>query len=325
MRRWAIAIAVLLAAYLATGFYIVRGNEQATVRRFGRLLRTETDVVALRASGLHYDLPWPFSRIDRVNLNEFRTLSIGAPQMQDIQGGGFLQSIDAATRSQFLTGDKNILHLQINVQYRIAESGVDDFLYRSESAERRLQRLAESIAADLVSRSGVDFVHPLGLGELRDMLTSRTRRSAAESGLGIDVEEVAINAVYPPVQVKSYFLDVSNARADKQKYINAANAYAEQQLAAANAEARRILDDAESYRQQSISAAHGSADSFAKIIEQFQREESQEIHSYAAARDMSMRRLYIETLEDIFRDLAGKVFLDSGKPVDLTIFRDPQE
>ena len=61
--------AIVLTVYLASGFYVVRGNEQAVVRRFGRADR------ALVASGLHFDLPWPFARIERVNRHELRTLS----------------------------------------------------------------------------------------------------------------------------------------------------------------------------------------------------------------------------------------------------------
>ena len=125
--------------------------------------------------------------------------------------------------------------------------------------------------------------------------------------------------------MKAYFLDVSNARADKAKYVNTAKAYAEQRAAAARAEAQQVLDQAEVYRQDQVEAARGAADSFIKIIEQFKQQEQQGIHSYAAARQMAMRRLYVDSMEQIFRQVAGKVLLDSGKPVDLTIFRDPKE
>jgi membrane protease subunit HflK len=324
MNRRLSIFALLAAAYLASGLFIVRGNEQAVVRRFGRMIATPGGAPALRASGLNYDLPWPFSQVDRVNLNELRTLSIGLPAAND-EEGKFLDSADAASESQFLTGDKNILHLQITVQYRIGGDGVGRFLFASESAEERLRLLAESTASDLVAQSGVDYVHPLGLSELREILTSRTRTAAEALGLGIEVEEVAVTAVSPPVQVKSYFLDVSNARADKEKFINAANAYAEQRLAAAGAEARKTLDQAAGDRQEAIAAARASAESFVKLVDQFRREEAEGVHTYAAARQMAVRRLYAESMEQVFRKLAGKVFVDSGKPADLTIFRDPKQ
>ena len=284
MKRMGFLAVLLLLAYFASGLFVVKGNEQAVVRRFGNVLRSPNGDVALWGSGLHYDLPWPWVVVDRVNLNEVRTLSIGVAERDDFQSSGLLLDGDAANPSQFLTGDKNVLNLQINVQYRIAESGVQDFLFASEAAERNLVYLVESTASNFIARSGVDFVHPLGLGELRELITRETRRLVAEQRLGIEVDEVSISSVYPPVRVKAYFLDVSNARADKDKYINAANAYAEQRLAAARAEARRVVDQAEIYRQETIELARSRADSFTKLIEQFRLQEQQGIHSYAVCR-----------------------------------------
>ena len=325
MKRFALVIAGLLTLYLSSGFYIVKGNEKALVRRFGKVLSTKYGGVRLRGSGLHYELPWPWATINRVNLNEVRMLTVGSAEFDDFTDTGFLQAAGLNSRSQFLTGDKNILNLQISVQYHISEQHVVDFLFASKFAEQHLEFLVESSAADLISRSGVDFVHPLGLGELRNMLTVRVRQLAAEHRLGIEVEDVTINAVYPPVRVKKDFLDVSDARADKQKYINAALVYEEQRLATARAESQKIIDEAEIYRQQSVEAARGKADSFTIIVNQFQLEQRHGIQTYAAARQMAMRRLYLETMEEVFRKVAGKVWLDSGKSTDLTIFRDTKQ
>jgi membrane protease subunit HflK len=224
-----------------------------------------------------------------------------------------------------MTGDKNILNLHINVNYRVSELHCRDYLYASVSPERRLKRLVESTAANLISQSGVDFVHPLGLGELREMLTSRTRRLAEEQRLGIEVEEVAINSVYPPVLVKADFLDVQNARADREKFINAARAYAVSRLESARSESKQQLDNAQIYRQRTVEAARGSAESFNKLVAQLRSEEKAGVHSYGDARQMAMQRLYVDAMRDILRKVAGKVVLDSGKEVDLTIFRDPKE
>lgn len=325
MKRFGFAILAALLAYLLTGFYVIRGNEKGVVRRFGAALTRADGTVLLKDSGLHYDLPWPWSTVDRVNLHEVRTLTIGTAELEDADGGEFLQSPASTRRSQFLTGDKNVLNLQITVQYRISETAPERFLFASESAERHLRAVVESVAADLVARSGVDFVHPLGLNELRDLLTRRSRELADRQRLGVRVDEVVINSVYPPVQVKAAFLDVSNARADKEQYINEARAYAEQRRAEARAERQAILDEARTYRQRVVERARGRADSFARMIRQFRRSESNGSHSYEQAKQMAMRRMYIDAMEDIFRDVAGKVFLDSGKPVDLTIFRDPNK
>ena len=326
MNRWCVGvIAIILVSYLCFGFYVVRGNEKAAVRRFGKVLRTETGSVTLKPSGLYFDLPWPFTRIDRVNVNEVRTLTIGTAEVDDVETGQFLQAVDATQQSQFLSGDKNILNVQFSVHYRVSEVDVDAWLYGTRNPERRLRLLSESALSDLMLQSGVDFVHTLGRTQLREMLLRRTRELASQNQLGLEVEDVTIGSVYPPIRVKAQFLDVMNARADMETYINQANNYAEQRKADSMAAKRKIGDEAETYRQRNVESAKAKAESFTKMVERFERDEAENIQSYAAARQMTMRRLYFEAMEDILKKVAGKVFLDSGKPVDLTIFRDPQE
>ncbi len=325
LKRWSCAVGLVLAAYLLSGFYVVKGNERSAVRRFGQALRTESGAVLLKKSGLRYDLPWPWTEVSRVSLSEVRMLTIGRSAVDDIEASAFLQAVDPAYQSQFLTGDKNILNVQINVHYRVSAESVDDYLFSSESPERRLRLLAEAALSDVVLRSGVDFVHTIGRNELRRMLIQRTQSLAGEHLLGLVVDDVTIGGIFPPIRVKAAFLDVTNARAEKEKYIHDANAYKVQLLETASAEAQKINDEANIFRQNTVEESRGEAHRFVKLIERFEIDEAKGIQSRAAARQMAMNRRYVETMEEIFRKVAGKVFVDSGKPVDLTIFRDPKE
>ena len=122
----------------------------------------------------------------------------------------------------------------------------------------RLQWLVETTATDLVSRSGVDFVHTQGLAELNHRLLRDVRQHVAALRIGCEVEQVTIDRAEPPARAKAEFLDVSNARADRARSIHEASGYAEQTLAEAQAEARKFADNAERDRQTQISAAKGS-------------------------------------------------------------------
>src|SRR5947207_15357941 len=50
-------LALAVAAYLMTGIFTVAADEQAVIRRFGR-------VAARLGPGIHYRLPWPVDRVD---------------------------------------------------------------------------------------------------------------------------------------------------------------------------------------------------------------------------------------------------------------------
>lgn len=315
-------LAIPFALYLLTGFFVVRGNESAVVRRFGAIVRHDNGQVRLWPSGWHYDCPWPLAMVDRVELNKARSLSIGNLEQDAPSQSGFLRAVDPARQAQFLSGDKNILNVQISVSYRISELSVDDFLFAAVSPERRLSSLTESVLADAMLLSGVDFAHTLGRTELRERLTSRLQKLAQAQRLGVTVTDVTIGNVAPPLRVKAEFIDVMNARADKETAINQARAYAEQREAEARAEAQRTRDGAEVFKHQTVEAARAEAESFAKLIAQFRADEQSGRRSYAQARDLTLRRKYLDVLEEGFRKVAAKVVLDSGQEIDLTILRE---
>jgi membrane protease subunit HflK len=312
MRTPRIAIVGLLAVYLASGFYVVRGNEQVVLLRFGRA------VPGLLAGGLYYDLPWPFASVHRINVHELRTLVIGIAPTEAFDGAGFLSAANLDRQGEFLTGDKNVLNLQVNVHYAIDQP--HRFLFGSKSPEIGLKLLAESLITETVANSSVDYVHPLGLSELQVLLTRSLREAARQQEWGVAVDNVAIAGVLPPVEVKAAFLDVSNARAERDRGINEEEARAEKLLAGSGAAARQIRDRAEADRLSRVEAARGSADRFLRVIAQFQPEAKSGAQGPQDVRRATMRRLLAAALEELLPRLGRKVVVDPDQPVDLSIF-----
>lgn len=312
MKRTLAWVAALSAVYLASGLYVVRGNEQALVRRFGKADQM------LAAGGLHVDLPWPFVRLERINIHELRTITIGIAATEAFDGAGFLRDVNLDRQGEFLTGDKNILNVQVNVHYAIADP--HRYFFDCKSPEIGLKLLAESLTAQMIAQSSVDYVHPLGLNELQLLLTQAVREAAGRQPWGIAVDNVTFAAVLPPVEVKAAFLDVSNARAEKDRLISQEESRAEQKLAAARATVQQKLDRAEADRLSRVESARGSADRFLRIVAQFQTEAQAQGTSPDDVRRAAMRRLFASALEDLLPKLAGKVLLDPTKPVDLSIF-----
>ena len=313
MKRMVLITALLLAAYAATGIYVVRGNEQAVVRWFGKAQPR------LVGSGLHFGWPWPLCRVDRVNLNESRTVTIGLGNADEVDDSDFLKAPAYSRQSEYLTGDKNILNLQVSVQYR-----VDDplrYLLQQESPERHLRFLTQSLVSDVVARSGVDYVHPLGLNALRQLLTVEARRRAGLLRVGVFVEDVTLADVRPPVPVKQAFLDVSNARAEKERLNSEAQTLSEKLVAQANAQSSQLQDQAEAARAQGLSAATGEASRFNALVDQFDLAGKTGTESRARSRDLTMQRLYWSALDDLLPRLARQIYVDGQKPVDLTIQR----
>ena len=318
-----VMLCLAVGCWLATGFFVVRGDESGVVRIFGRAERSDDGTVRLRNNGVYWHLPWPCSTVDRVRLGEVRTVSVGAAEAATAEQTDLLRLMEPAAQSQFLTGDRNVLQVQLNVQYRVSADVVDNWLYSAGDVERRLQLLAEAALADVVLQSGVDFVHTLGHSEICRAVFDRLETLSDTGRLGVTIEDVTIAGVAPPVRVKSHFVDVMNARADRETYINRARAYAEQQQADAGASSRRILDQAESYRQKTTDLARAKADSFGRLIDQLEVTAETLSLSYAETRQLAMQRQRLNTLQQLYPRVKTQVLLDETQPVDLTLHRNP--
>lgn len=314
--------ALISLTWLVTGFYVVSADEVAVLRIFGHAQRDLAGNVELKPSGLYFHLPWPLTRIDRIRINESRTVIVGTPEIDNLDSSEFLTQVDPARQSELLSGDKNILNVQINLQYRISRDRIDEWLFQSAASDERLRLLAGSVLADVVMRCGVDFVHTLGHTEIRRQVLVRVRELSRAAQLGVEVDDVTVASVTPPVRVKSEFVDVLNARADRETYIQRARAYAEQQQADADATRRQTEDRATTYARQTTESARAQAASFRLLISELEQAASGSM-SYEQVRQMALRRRYLDTLSGVYRRVAGKVLLDSGQPVDITIHRNP--
>lgn len=307
--RWIVFLAIAL--YLASGFYIVRGNEKAAVRRCGRL------ITPLKSSGLHYDWPAPFTRLDRINLAAVRTVTIGSeaePELSTPLG----QSLSSSR--PLLTGDQNLLRVQAQVLYRPSEAQIGDYLFSQWNSEDRLKALAEAVLVELVSRSGVDFAHVSGLSDLNHQLTQRLRAGVAEQRFGLEIEQAMIEFVEPPVRVKAEFLDVSNARAEQAQTIQEARTWSEQNVSQANSEQLRLLAAAEADRGARLAAAQGSADRFRKLVSQIREESTRLNTDYTQVRQLTVQRMSWQTLTELWPKLRKKTIIDGNGPVDVSVF-----
>ena len=105
---------------------------------------------------------------------------------------------------------------------------------------------------------------------------------------GINVQQVKLQSVLPPVQVQDAFDDVVRAREDKERIINLAEAYREDILPRARGDAARLIEGAEAFKQERIAAATGQSDRFTSVLEEFRN-----------SKEVTRQRLYLEAMEEI--------------------------
>jgi membrane protease subunit HflK len=289
--------AVGLLVWLATGIYIVAPDERGVVLRFGKVVR-ETE------SGPHYRLPWPIEQVLKPSVTQIRKEELG---FRTIDPGPPARYREVDAEALMLTGDENIVKLEFIVQYRVRPdaSGVTDFLFNVRDPQSTLRAVAEAGMREVAGRTNIDSVLTEGKERVQEEAQKVVQTILDRYAAGIEVVTVQLQDVDPPDQVSDAFKDVISAQQDKERLINEAFGYANDVVPKARGEAAQLLNEAEGYREAKVREATGTAQRFIALEQE-----------YAKAKEVTRRRLYLETLEEVLPRV-NKIVLDdvSGKQV----------
>lgn len=271
---WVLAIGVV-GLWLLSGFYMVGPGERGIVLTFGRL-------TAQSEPGLHYRLPAPIQSRFVVDTARVRTAEIG----YRTEAGD--QSV-VLEEAQMLTGDENMVVVQLFIQYLVQEPVA--YLFHVRDAEAVLKASAEIALRSAVGQNTIDFTMTEGRVQAQDQVKTRLQELLDQYQTGLLVTEARLLAVDPPSDVRDAFHDVVRAFEDRERLVKEAEGYAEQVVPAARGEAAQMVLEAEAYREQRLIRAEGDAARFLALLAE-----------YLKAPEVLRERLYLESIERI---LAG--------------------
>lgn len=293
-RWWWLVLLGLVGAWLASGFYTVDASDRAVVTTFGRISGES-------GPGLHWRLPSP--------IQEHQTVNVLEPQETTIGG------VNNRGESLMLTSDINIVDVELTIRWLVSDPTA--FLYTTAQRSRDVRSDVEKVvkvAGEAALRSvigrttlesvlaqGKDIVQSDVKLELQETLNSYQRLGDSTGvGLGVEIDNVLLVNAQPPQQVKPAFDDVQDARQDQERFRNEAEARRNVLIPQAEAQAVELLQSAEAYKAEQESLAKGERDRFLAVLDAYQNNP-----------DVTVRRLYIETMERILAQ-RGAVVLDGN-------------
>ena len=246
-----IVIGVVVIIWLLSGIYTVGPGEKGVVRQFGNL-------VGATDPGLHYRLPSPIQKVDKVNVEEIRTAEVG---FRTVERGRFeLQTVE----SLMLTGDENIVDAQLVVQYRVRDAA--DYLFNVKNLEQAIHTATEVALRSIVGRNTIDYVMLEGRSTVQDETMTFLQRLMDDYDSGLQITMVKLQYAGPPKEVKDAFDEVVRAREDKDRLMREAEGYAADRVPKARGEAQQVVLAAEAYRDQRTLRAEGDAAKFLKLL-----------------------------------------------------------
>ncbi|MCK5682582.1 FtsH protease activity modulator HflK [bacterium] len=276
-----IIILVLFVVYLGSGIYIIGPDEQAVVKRFGAFIPPEVE------QGLHYHFPWPIEEVIKLKVTETKRIEIG---FRTINMGPTAQYNHISEEARMLTGDENIISIEMVVQYRVLNLG--KYLFKVENQERTLKQAAEASLRQIIGQTMFDKAITTEKQALQDKIKILLQKICDDYDIGFRIEKIKFQDVKPPDQVMEAFKDVSSAREDSNRYINEAQAYYNDIVPKAEGIAAQMTQEATAYKLARINQASGEAEKFLKIY-----------NAYAKAPEVTKSRLYFETVMDALKDV----------------------
>lgn len=289
-------IVILALIMIFSSFYTIKTDEVGVIKRFGKYTKTTI-------SGLHFKLPLGIDTVTKLKGPNYifpvefgyRTLKAGIKTQ-------FVKGKQYEYESLMLTGDLNCAEVTWVVQYRITSP--EDYLFKvigtkNEGPISTFRDVAEAVMRNVVGDHSVDEVIILLRRQIALLVKEEMQKKLDEYHMGVTVENVELQDVNPPDPVKPSFNEVNAATQEMETMVNQAYEAYNKVIPKAKGEAEKTIKQAEGYALNRVNRAQGDATKFNSIYKE-----------YRLSRDVTRRRMFIETLNEILPKIERKYFID---------------
>ena len=294
--RGIIIVAALVLAGLGvwTAYYTVPSDSVAVVQRFGKYL----DQVS---PGLHFKLPLGIDVATAVPVKRQLKQEFGftTPGATDLFQSPRNSKQETRRETEMVTGDLNAALVEWVVQYRISDPV--KFLFEVREPRDTLRYVSESVMREVVGDRTVDEVITIGRQEIENEALVKMQALSTKYAMGISIDQVQLKNINPPRPVQASFNEVNQAQQEKEKLINEARRDYNKVIPLAEGEKDQRIREADGYRLKRINEAEGDAARFSALLAE-----------YAKAPEVTRRRIYIETMQEVLPDIRSKIIVDEG-------------
>ncbi len=271
-----VVIVIIAVIFIAFGsFYTVAPEELGVVKRFGKVVRTTSP-------GPHFKVPL-IEEVMKPQVTKVHRIEVG---FETIDPGPPARYNPIKKEALMLTGDENIVMVEFIVQYKIEDPSA--YLFNIRDQRKALKDASEAAMREVVGKNPIDEVLTEGRFQVQQEAKQLLQETMDSYGSGISIVAVQLQDVLPPDQVVNAFKDVASAREDREKAEEQAQGYRNDLIPKAKGEAEKIVNEAMAYKEAKINQAKGDASRFLQVLKEYRK-----------ARDVTQRRIYLETMEEV--------------------------
>ena len=285
-----VIVVIILILVGSSTFYTVKQDEVGIVQLFGRYVRTTQP-------GLNFKLPVGIEKVTKVNVKQIRTEEFGFSSARVDSRSRFKSGTENISVALMLTGDLNVALVPWIVQYRVKDPY--NYLFKVRDVRRILIDMSEASMRLVVGDRSINEVI-----SKRDEIAVEARgllqKELDQAETGIHIVTIEMKRTNVPDPVQPSFNEVNQATQEKEQTIYQAKEEYNKAIPRARGEAERTIKTAEGYALNRVNRAKGDAARFTAIYQE-----------YINAKDVTKRRLYLETLRKLYPQLGPKYIVDS--------------
>lgn len=268
-----ILLAIFIITTICSSIYMIGEQNLAVITTFGK---AET----VSGTGMHFKIPY-IQKVKKLD-GTIQGFAIGY-QVNDNES--------EYEDSLMITSDFNFVNVDFYVEYRINDPIT--YLYGSSNPEGVLENIAQASIRNTIGMYSVDDVLTTGKSEIQAVIKEDIVKELGKNKTGLTLINITIqDAEAPTEEVNQAFKDVETAKQGKEKLLNNAEQYKNEQIPKAEADADAIRKEAEATKQERIDEATGEVALFNAMYEEYKKDP-----------DVSKIRMYYETMEELMPNL----------------------
>lgn len=151
----------------------------------------------------------------------------------------------------------------------------------------------------VIGDRSVNEVLTIGKPEINSQVKLLLQELSDQYETGITVDQILLQDVLPPDQVRPAFNEVNEAEQERERMINVARAEYNAVVPRARGEALQTIQQAEGYATDRVNRARGDAALFKALLA-----------AYSRAPEVTRRRIYLETMLAVYPNVKQKIILD---------------
>ncbi|UTC82275.1 FtsH protease activity modulator HflK [Treponema denticola] len=286
-----IIILIVIALIAFSGIKVIPTTDNGVVTRFGKYANT-------LSPGLNFVIPF-VDQVYKVPVKTVQKEEFGFRTARSSERSEYQNSI--LSESSMLTGDLNIINVEWVIQYKIVDPKAWLFNVEEDQRNKTVRDISKSVVNSLVGDRAIMDIISLDRDSIAVLAQEKMNEKYKQIGLGISVSSVQLQNIVPPQEVQAAFEDVNIAIQDMNRLINEGKEAYNKEIPKAKGEAQKMIEEARGYASERINKANGDVARFNAVYAE-----------YVKAPDITRRRLYLETLDAIFKNNENITLIDKN-------------